>query len=98
MTKLVYGKDDQVTFLSEAEKQEAFDFLTNSPDIKFSNEPNELSGAWGSEKRISFYVRSGVPGGLLRNWTAGNGGAILGRINCGELYDEVLPLRVAAGL
>lgn len=93
MTKLVYGKNGQVRFLSEAEKQEAFDYLINSRDIEFHHEPNQESGAWASEKRIYFYSKTGVPEGLVRNWTAGLGDRVVGRINCGELYDEVEPLR-----
>lgn len=92
MTKLVYGKDNQVEFLSEDEKREAFDYLITSSDIEFRHEPNQESGAWASEKRILFYSTNGVPAGLVRNWTAGVGRAV-GRINCGELYDEVFPLR-----
>lgn len=93
MTKLVYGKDGQVEFLSEAEKQEAFDYLMTSPEIEFHHEQNQESGAWASEKRIYFLSKTGVPDGLVRNWTAGRGDRVVGRINCAELYDEVLPLR-----
>lgn len=92
MSKLVYGKQGQVEFRSEAEKQAAFEYLINSPDVVFYEEPNQEHGAWGSEKRIGFRSEIGVPEGLLRNWTAGRGGQV-GRINCAELYDEVLPLR-----
>lgn len=35
MTKLVYGKTQQVKFLNEAEKQEAFEYLINSEDVEF---------------------------------------------------------------
>jgi hypothetical protein len=95
MTKLVYGKNDQVEFLSETEKQDAIEYLINSPDIEFRHEPNQDSGAWASEKRIYFYSAAGVPEGLRRNLTAGVGDRVIGRINCAELYDEVLPLRRA---
>lgn len=97
MTKLVYGKNDQVQFLDEAEKTEAFDYLINSQDVEFVHEPNQDSGAWASEKRIYFYSETGVPVGLVRNWTAGRGNNVVGRINCADLYDEVLPLRDAKG-
>lgn len=92
MTKLVYGKDRQVRFLNKAEKQEAFDYLINSPDVEFRVEENQDSGAWAREKRIHFHSDVGVPAGLVRNFTAGRGG-IVARINCAELYDEVFPLR-----
>lgn len=93
MTKLIYGKNQQVEFLSEAEKREAFDYLINSDDVEFIHEQNQEQGAWASEKRIHFNSESGVPEGLKRNWTAGRGSAVVARINCGELFDEVLPLR-----
>lgn len=93
MTKLVYGKNDQVVFLNEEEKEEAFEYLINSPDVEFFHEPNQDSGAWASEKRIYFYSEDGVPEGLKRNWTAGRGNRVMGRINCAELWDEVRPLR-----
>lgn len=92
MTKLVYGKNQQVTFLSEAEKNEAFDYLISSPNVEFVHEQNQESGAWASEKRIHFLSETGVPEGLVRNWTKGRGG-IVARINCAELYDEVFPRR-----
>lgn len=93
MTKLVYGKTKQVVFLDEAEKQEAFDYLIHSEEVEFYHEQNQDQGAWASEKRIHFYSDIGVPTGLRRNWTAGRGTRRKARINCGELYDEVLPLR-----
>ncbi|WP_368496885.1 hypothetical protein [Herbiconiux sp. A18JL235] len=92
MTKLVYGKNGQVEFLSEAEKREAFDYLISSPDVEFLVEQNQEQGAWAPEKRIHFHSEIGVPAALVRNWTAGRSG-IVARINCAELYDEVLPLR-----
>lgn len=94
MTKLVYGKKDQVVFRDEAEKKEAFDYLITSKDVEFVHEQNQESGAWASEKRIYFHSKAGVPDGLTRNWTAGLGNRVVGRINCAELYDEVLPLRI----
>lgn len=93
MTKLVYGKNGQVEFLNEAEKEDAFNYLINSDDIEFRHEPNQDSGAWASEKRIHFHSDVGVPEGLMRNWTAGRDGRVIARINCAELYDEILALR-----
>lgn len=92
MTKLVYGKNDQVKFLSEEEKQEAFDYLINSPAVEFRVEENQEQGAWAREKRIHFHSDMGVPEGLVRNFTAGRSG-VVARINCAELYDEILPMR-----
>ena len=93
MTKLVYGKKKQVEFLSVAEKREAFEYLINSSDVEFYVEQNQDHGAWGPEKRIQFNSETGVPEGLVRNWTAGRGSRPVARINCAELYDEVFPLR-----
>lgn len=93
MTKLVYGKNQQVEFLNEAEKLEAFDYLIHSKDVEFYHEQNQEQGAWASEKRIHFYSDVGVPVGLTRNWTAGRGTRLKARINCGELYDEAFSLR-----
>lgn len=93
MTKLVYGKNQQVQFNDEQEKAVAFDYLVTSPDVEFYEEQNQDQGAWASEKRIRFLNDEGVPEGLVRNWTKGTGGRVVARINCGELYDEVLPLR-----
>ncbi|WP_081770527.1 hypothetical protein [Brevibacterium sp. VCM10] len=92
MSKLIYGKNRQVQFLNEEEKLEAFEYLINSTDIEFRDEQNQHQGAWGPEKRIYFYSDANVPERLKRNWTGGTGNA-QGRINCAELYDEVLPLR-----
>ena len=93
MTKLVYGKNQQVKFLDEAEKREAFDYLINSENVEFREEQNQEQGAWGAEKRILFKSDAGVPVGLRRNWTAGRLPGVKGRINCAELYDEVFPMR-----
>lgn len=95
MTQLVYGKEDQVEFKDAAEKAECFDYLIHSDNVEFHHEPNHLSGARASEKRIHFRTDVGVPAGLVNNFTAGRPG-IAGRINCGELYDEIAPLRIAA--
>lgn len=90
MSKLIYGKKGQVKFDSEEEKQEAIDYLlSGSPNIVFVKENNQNQGAWGPEKRIHFINEEGVPTSLLRNMTAGRSG-IFGRINCGELIEELI--------
>ena len=53
-------------------------------------EHNEEQGAWGSEKR--FIIKDddpNMPVGVRRNLTAGYKGCF-GRINCKELYDEII--------
>lgn len=92
MSKLVYGKQDQVRFESENEKREALKYLASSPDVELRYERNDEQGAWAPEKRIYFYSTVGVPEGLRRNWTAGTG-RVVGRINAADLYDEVAALR-----
>ncbi|RCW17135.1 hypothetical protein CAC02_04555 [Streptococcus gallolyticus] len=87
MTKLVYGKNKQVTFESELEKQEAIRYLRDSENITHADEQNQ--GAWANEKRfmIIFDVPQ-MPIGVRKNLTAGNR-SYYGRINCGELFDEI---------
>ncbi len=93
MSKLVYGKNGQVRFLNEAEKQEAFQYMLTSNNVDiFVHEDNQEQGAWASEERIHFYRETGVPECLKRNMTAGNG-SIYGRINCKELCDELRALK-----
>lgn len=92
MSKLIYGAKGQVRFESEEEKQEALEYLATSPDVELRYERNDEQGAWAPEKRIYFYSETGVPEGLRRNWTAGIGN-VVGRINAGDLYDEVKVLR-----
>lgn len=93
MSKLVYGKNGQVSFKNEAEKQEAFQYLLTSNNVDiFVHEDNQDQGAWASEERIHFYNEDGVPECLKRNMTAGRPG-IYGRINCKELCDELRSLK-----
>jgi hypothetical protein len=88
MSKLIYGKQGQVRFNSEAEKMEAFRYLLTSPNVEFVHEDNQEQGAWAPEERIHFRSGYGVPECLIRNMTAGNG-SLYGRINCKELCDEL---------
>ena len=94
MSKLVYGKNGQVRFENESEKAEAIAYLVSSTpeEVQFRHERNEEQGAWASEKRIYFYSEDGVPPGLRRNWTAGVG-SVLGRINAGDFFDEIMVIR-----
>jgi len=88
LSKLIYGKNRQVEFIDESEKQEAIQYMRTSDNVEFVYENNQEQGAWGPEKRIHFKNEHGVPECLKRNMTAGRSG-IYGRINCEELYDEV---------
>ena len=93
MSKLIYGKQGQVRFNNEEEKQEAFEYLINSDDVDiFVHEDNQKQGAWASEERIHFYKEKGIPECLKRNMTAGRG-ALYGRINCKELCEEIRNLK-----
>lgn len=92
VSKLIYGTRGQVRFENEQEKQEALAYLATSQDVELRYERNDEQGAWAPEKRILFRSETGVPEGLKRNWTAGTGN-IVGRINAGDLYDEVAALR-----
>lgn len=89
MSKLVYGENDQVRFFSEEEKQEAIEYILNSPNVDFNiHENNQNQGAWGPEDRIHFKEEEGVPECLKRNMTAGRPG-LYGRINCKEFCEEI---------
>lgn len=89
MSKLVYGENDQVRFFSEEEKQEAIEYILNSPNVDYNiHENNQNQGAWGSEDRIHFKEEEGVPECLKRNMTAGRHG-LYGRINCKEFCEEI---------
>jgi len=82
MSKLTYGKNNQINFDSEAEKQEAIEFLRVRP-AKGYIEPNQKSGAWAPEHRFYFRKHEKIPKSLERQLTNGR------RINCEELFDEV---------
>lgn len=89
MSKLVYGKKKQVRFKDVQEKNEAIDYILNSPNVNYRvHEDNQNQGAWGPEERIHFKEREGIPDSLMRNMTAGNK-SIFGRINCKEFCEEI---------
>ena len=79
MGKLVFGKNGQVHFNNENEKQEAIEYLLTSDNVDFDvHEDNQEQGAWGPEERIH----------LKRLMTAGRPG-LYGRINCKEFCEEL---------
>ncbi len=90
MSQLVYGRNKQVHFKNEEEKQEAINYILNNPDnVNFNiHEDNQNQGAWGPEDRIHFRSENGVPVCLKRQMTAGRGD-LYGRINCKEFCDEI---------
>lgn len=89
MSQLVYGKNGQVYFDTEEEKQEAIRYILTSPNVDFNvHEDNQNQGAWAPEDRIHFQNESGVPECLKKIMTAGRGG-MYGRINCGEFCKEL---------
>ena len=62
MGKLVFGKNGQVHFNNENEKQEAIEYLLTSVNVDFDvHEDNQEQGAWGPEERIHFKSEDGVP-------------------------------------
>lgn len=94
MSKLVYGRNGQLRFNNEEEKQQAIEYILNSPNCNFRvHENNQDQGAWGPEDRIHFKREEGVPECLKRNMTAGHS-RLYGRINCKEFCEEIR--RVAA--
>ncbi|WP_255822787.1 hypothetical protein [Treponema putidum] len=59
MSKLIYGRNQQIQFKNDTEKQEAIDYILNTPsnvDFKI-HEDNQNQGAWGPEERIHFLFR-----------------------------------------
>jgi hypothetical protein len=93
MSKLVYGKNEQIKFNSEDEKREAFNYMLHSDNVEFDiHENNQEQGAWAPEDRIHFKNEDGVPECLKRQMTAGRPG-LYGRINCKELCEELRFLR-----
>ena len=89
MVKLVFGKNGQVHFNNENEKQEAIEYLLTSDNVDFDvHEDNQEQGAWGPEERIHFKSEDGVPDCLKRLMTAGRPG-LYGRINCKEFCEEL---------
>ena len=89
MSKLIYGKNGQVHFNSEEEKEIAINYIIESPNVDFSiHENNQDQGAWGPEDRIHFRSEHGVPECLKRIMTAGNE-SVYGRINCKEFCEEI---------
>jgi len=89
MGKLVYGKNGQVHFTSEEEKQVAIDYILTSSNVNFYiHENNQNQGAWGPEDRIHFKSEGGVPDCLKKIMTAGDR-YNYGRINCKEFCEEL---------
>lgn len=85
MSRLNFGTKNQVSFHSENEFYETLGFLAKpEKHIKIVWEPNEESGAWGSEGRIQCYrLIDDFPISLSRAFTAGVGNIIF-RINCND--------------
>lgn len=89
MSKLVYGKQGQVHFDSEADKQVAVDYILTSSNVNFHiHENNQNQGAWAPEDRIHFKKEESVPDCLKKIMTAGTSG-LYGRINCKEFSEEL---------
>lgn len=86
MGKLIFGKNGQVHFNNENEKQEAIEYLLTSDNVDFDVHGRIIKrqGAWGPEERIHFKSEDGVPDCLKRLMTAGMTRTLLGRINCKE--------------
>ncbi len=100
MSKLIYGKKGQVRFSNEKEKEEAINYILNTPtNVNFRiHENNQNQGAWGPEDRIHFRSETGVPMCLKRLMTAGRKGTLYGRINCKEFCDELRKIAKQRGL
>lgn len=99
MSKLIYGKNHQVSFASEEKKNEAINYILNNPEnVNFNiHEDNQNQGAWAAEDRIHFKKEDGVPNCLKKNMTAGHDN-LYGRINCKEFCEEIRNLAKEKGI
>ena len=90
MTKLIFGKNQQIQFASDNEFFEALGFLSkNDGTTSIHWEHNENQGAWGIEGRIHCYqniVR--FPAYFSNAFTAGVNN-IVHRINCNEYIEYI---------
>lgn len=91
MPTLIFGKDSQIQFQNDSEFYEALGFLAKSDGTTtLVWEPNEASGAWGSEGRIQCYKDIyKFPTYFSNAFTAGNGGKIIHRINCNDYVEYI---------
>lgn len=97
MSKLIYGRNDQVHFENEEEKEIAIQYILESPNVDFTiHENNQNQGAWGPEDRIHFKSEVGVPECLKLIMTAGDG-SNYGRINCKEFCEEIRQIAKSKG-
>ena len=99
MSQLIYGRNKQVQFKDEKEKQEAINYILNTPqnvDFKI-HEDNQNQGALGPEERIHFKNENGIPECLKRQLTAGNE-SVFGRINCKEFCEELRKIAKQKGI
>lgn len=82
MSKICFGKENQVCFRDWHEYYFALGFLANSNNAEIRWEHNENQGAWGSEGRIHCLVPcERFPQNF--NFTAGRG-SVYARINCND--------------
>ncbi len=89
MYKSIFGTRNQVQFNNEHEYYELLGFLAKSDETtSLAWEHNENQGAWGSEGRIQFYITE-TPFSENMQYTAGNGGKIIHRVNCNEFVENL---------
>lgn len=89
MYKSFFGSKNQVHFNNEHEFYQLLGFLAKSDKTTaLAWEHNEDQGAWGSEGRIIFYIQA-RPFSNNLEYTAGNGGIIISRVNCNDFVENL---------
>lgn len=94
--RLIYGKDNQVSFRSINEKYAFIGYLTEH-DVGILWENNDQQGAWGKEGRITFAtddVKAHFPD---LGYSAGVQGSYSSRLNCNEFVKELFNLGFVKG-
>ena len=89
MYKQSFGTQNQIQFDNENEYYELLGYLAKSDgSTSLTWEHNEEQGAWGSERRIHFYVDN-PPLSAKLEYTAGVGN-IKTRVNCNEFIENIV--------
>jgi hypothetical protein len=90
MYKPTFGTKNQITFTNAQEYYQLLGFLAkNDGSTEIHWEPNDLSGAWGPEGRLHFYVNPPTTLKANLHLTAGNT-SILHRVNCNEFVENII--------
>ena len=84
MHKLVFGKDNQLSFSSDKEKYYSIGFICNSKNAIITNEDNEKRGSYTDARRLRIKNTLNISAGLKNALRDSN------RINCNEFVDYLI--------